>query len=358
MQRGNIKDLSQKISKARGVEPVDTKKSLLHLPKTRNEVEESRIYNLLSSTANSKVGDLLKKFEPIINVLSSILNVIMPIITTYWSYVYRLYNYLPMEILYALLGLGFVFFGGIYVLTIAAAETFYMTGWESCKQSYLYLKYEFDELWQKSREDDKKDEDKDGVADVLQISARELFTRKLAFFFSNCSDPQKFMDMLTAICSSLIGVIAVLKVNFAKTIALGASIGDELRKPAAYLLVPMVSKLVPSQYRQWIAPGINLLCKSIGITIAWFIQRIISSVHSAVRGGLLCSRQLLGYLHKKGYIYFNEEESYLDEILGWGLAAWGVYFQLVHLFNLPFPLNLILLPLNVVENYFLWIISS
>ena len=50
----------------------------------------------------------------------------------------------------------------------------------------------------------------------------------------------------------------------------------------------------------------------IAITIAWYIQRIISSVQSAIRGGLMFSRKLLKFCNDKGYFSFKEEESYLD----------------------------------------------
>ncbi|MFM7855662.1 MAG: hypothetical protein ACKO96_27970, partial [Flammeovirgaceae bacterium] len=138
-------------------------------------------------------------------------------------------------------------------------------------------------------------------------------TRKVSLFLANCQDPQMVMEMVSTIGSSFIGVIAVLKVDFAKTITLGATIGDTLRKPAAYFLVPIASTVLSNKYHKWISPGINLVCKAVAITIAWFIQRIVSSVHSGIRGGLIFSRSLLNWANKKGYIQFNDEESYVDE---------------------------------------------
>jgi hypothetical protein len=165
------------------------------------------------------------------------------------------------------------------------------------------------------------------------------------------------MDMVSAICSTLVGVYSVLKVEFAKTIALGVTIGDFLRKPAAHVFVPIFSTVLPSKYHQWICPCINLLCKSVAITIAWCIQKVVSSVHSAIRGGLLFSRSFLKYCNDKGWFQFNDEQSYLDEIIGWILAFYGIYFQLNSFFTLPFPLNFLLFPLTMFENFLIWIIS-
>ena len=339
-------------------ESDETKKETENMPITKNENESNRVMLLLQSAKNSNVGDILKKLEPVITLFSSIIDKIMPIIITIYSYCEIVYNFLPLDIIYALFGLGLTFFGGVYVLTIAACETFYMTGWETTKIGIIYLKTEFERLWRKSKKDDNKDENNDGIADVLQITAGELFTRKIGFFFATCRDPQKLMDMLGAICQSLLGVIAVLKVNFAMTIALGAMIGENLRKPASYFIVPIASRVLPDKYHKWIAPLINVICKFVAITIAWFIQRVISSVQSAIRGGLLFSRRILGFLNRKGYISFNECESYLEEYIGWAVAGLGVYFQITHFFAVPFPLNFFLFPISCMENYLQWIVSN
>ena len=46
---------------------------------------------------------------------------------------------------------------------------------------------------------------------------------------------------------------------------------------------------------------------------------------------------------------FDPDESYLDEAVGYSLAAVGFLFQIFNGFSLPFPLNLIFLPLTIVE---------
>jgi len=46
----------------------------------------------------------------------------------------------------------------------------------------------------------------------------------------------------------------------------------------------------------------------------------------------------------------NDEDTYLDEILGWSLAAIGFYFQYTLGFSVPFPLNIVLFPLQITES--------
>ena len=46
---------------------------------------------------------------------------------------------------------------------------------------------------------------------------------------------------------------------------------------------------------------------------------------------------------------FNPDESYFDEALGYGVAFLGFCFQFFSGFQLPFPFNIIFLPLSLVE---------
>ena len=50
---------------------------------------------------------------------------------------------------------------------------------------------------------------------------------------------------------------------------------------------------------------------------------------------------------------FDANESYLDEAIAYPLACVGLGTQLYYGFRLAFPLNLVLLPLTVVE----WILE-
>jgi hypothetical protein len=47
-----------------------------------------------------------------------------------------------------------------------------------------------------------------------------------------------------------------------------------------------------------------------------------------------------------------------DEVLSYGLAALGFYFQFSLNFDVPFPFNLLLWPLEFVEYYLRWSITK
>lgn len=159
--------------------------------------------------------------------------------------------------------------------------------------------------------------------------------------------------------SGFIAVLATLKIQFAKAITLGNAIGDALEPPAEMLLVPPLKMILPEDYKKWAQPLVQYTVHSIAISIAWFLQRIISAFHSAIRGGTMCSRNLLHYLGKRGVIpEINHEDTYLDEIVGAILAALGLFFQLSFGFQLPFPLNVILFPFTMVEWFLMRMVTS
>jgi hypothetical protein len=72
----------------------------------------------------------------------------------------------------------------------------------------------------------------------------------------------------------------------------------------------------------------------------------------------MCSRNLLEYLSRQKILHIDADKSYWDEVVGYLLAALGLYFQLSRGFSLPFPLNLLLLPVTVAEYFLIWIVGA
>jgi len=108
--------------------------------------------------------------------------------------------------------------------------------------------------------------------------------------------------------------------------------------------------VIPADYRKWIAPAIKYLCAWLGMSVAWFLERIISGFHSAVRGGFMFARCMLAYLAVQQIIpAIDHEDTYIDEIVGAIIAAVGFGFQFSMGFTLPWFLKLPFLPLTIVE---------
>mmetsp|Transcript_28337 Transcript_28337/g.63298 ORF Transcript_28337/g.63298 Transcript_28337/m.63298 type:complete len:350 (+) Transcript_28337:48-1097(+) len=303
-----------------------------------------------------------------------------PIVMAGSKAVYAVYSIIPIDLLHAIIGIVLCFCGGLYPTLFAALEAARLSGWENTQNALVELGEQVFYVMNASKKDDDLDEDHDGVADVKQIDAQHLFQRKMMLAVKVC-DPRKIDHAVVGIYTSWMAVVCTLKVQFARTITLALSIADFLNTPSQQFLVPAVVFLMPKNVKtlekdskgqdipksspaeKWSSVIVGWICKSIAMSIAWYIQTIISAFTSAVRGGLMCSRGLMAFAAKRGFrlgglIKENDEDTYMDEVFGWMLAGLGFYFQYSMGFDVPFPFNLLLFPFEMAEWYIRWTITS
>jgi len=326
----------------------------------RKGSDETRIAALINEgvgRAPPKLAGILKALAPFIVILGNIIGLLLPYIAKVWDAVQYAYSHMPNNLLQSLLGFLMCFFGGAFPVTISAVEAWNLCGWESSKEHLKLLGDEVKIIIEESKKDDTEDLDGDGIADVKQISPQALIQRKIRLVLIKVN-PEHVNAAVSGILVAWVGVCASLKVNFARVITLAATIGDQLKKPAAYVIAPGLSRVVPVEYHKWIPTAINASCKAIAMVVAWWVQQIIAAIHSSIRGGLMCARGIINFLHERGFISFNDEETYLDELIGWGLAFLGFYFQYNLSFAVPFPLSLVMWPIGVVEWALRWWIQG
>jgi hypothetical protein len=90
------------------------------------------------------------------------------------------------------------------------------------------------------------------------------------------------------------------------------------------------------------------------------LVRAMASAYSATKGASLFITGMTGYLVRYGYME-REVVNKGDPLL---LGAWlcmafaGVYWQVSAGFRLPFPVNLLLLPLTIAENVLAGVVGS
>lgn len=309
----------------------------------------------------SPVGGYVEKAAPVLAGAAALLTALLPLLgraygaaQDVWA---ALEPYHPEDLLCVVFGLFMCFFGGEFPALIVAVEAYRQIGFAPTWRALTLLAADADAVREAMRDDDAKDADGDGVADVEQIGAGALVERKVLLFL-RASDPATTTEAIAAISTGFLAVTASLKVSFARAITLGGAIGDVLNKPALRYLRPLLKKCVDEDYHKWIAPAITYTTKSIAITIAWTIQRVISAFHSAIRGGQLAGKGVVRYLHKYGMISADEDDTYADEIAGYLLAFAGLATQVGMGFRLPFPLNVLMLPFTLVEYAIVWIIMD
>jgi hypothetical protein len=146
--------------------------------------------------------------------------------------------------------------------------------------------------------------------------------------------------------------MAVLTIQFAKTIAMSLTIHDFFKRLTTRFLLPLITKITPREYRKWCPVFLDWGCRYIGISIAWSIQTYLSAFASAMAGGLMLARAVLVYSGK------NPKETMIDELSSYGFAIAGFYFQYLCGFHVPFPFNVVLLPVGTMEAWIRWSVTK
>lgn len=259
-----------------------------------------------------------------------------------------------MEYVQLIIGTVMCFFGGFYPTVFAALQAAEHGGLSTVRKALVALSDEIMVIIEEHKKDDKVDADGDGVADATQINGRELIKRKVKLVLTKMN-PEKVNDAIASMYKVWMSVLAVLTIQFARTIAMALTISDFTTKFVNRFLLPIVKAAVPPEYQKWCPVLLDWLCKSIGISIAWHIQTVISAFTSALAGGLIMSCAML-------HIFFNgkkkHEDTNADEIASYAFAALGFYFQYYMSFSTPFPLNIILFPVELSEYYIRWAVTN
>jgi len=158
--------------------------------------------------------------------------------------------------------------------------------------------------------------------------------------------------------TAFLGVLAALKIKFAKAAMLSVAVANMARPPVQKYVVPAFGVVVAPEFKQWIPIAVDYSIKVVAVSFAWWIQRIVSAVHSAIRGGRMLSSSIFLYLNEAGIIPIDPATTKADEVVGWVLAGVGLYSQLKLGFSLPFPFSVLFFPLNVMNAVLEWMVSS
>ena len=95
---------------------------------------------------------------------------------------------------------------------------------------------------------------------------------------------------------------------------------------------------------------INKIVIIIIIIIAWTLRRIFSCLHSAIMGGWMCARNICSY--------YNIKNPVVVVVFAYCIAAAGIWFQTYFGVNvLPFPINVVVIPLVLLEKMLIWFVN-
>lgn len=323
---------------------------------------EGKEVNVQEEHISSKLAKLLEKVEPYAKKVLAFLEVAIPIFITYCQKAHEFYCKLSQDAIKFILGMILCFFGGVFPTLFAALEAAKHGGLMILKDSLTDLAEEATVIIEASKKDDDADATGDGVKDVDQLTPKELLMRKGKLVLIKMN-PKKVDNAIANIYTVWLSVCATLSIQFARTIAMSLTISEFLMRIFNNNLCAMVTEVTPPEYHKWIPVVAGWAAKSIAMTFAWTLQTIISAFTSALAGGLIVSRTFLKKCREKGIdfggmIPKTDEETNIDEYLGYAFAAIGFYFQFRSGFGAPFPFNLVLWPLTMAEYYIRWSITK
>jgi len=319
--------------------------------------------SIVDEHAPGSVKGHLTIIAPYLVKIVMIFKALLPLYFLLWEKVKEIWVILEPfhldELLPAITGLAMCFFGGSFFTLIAAAEAYRMCGYQTSLTAIQDITKDMSNFIAASKEDDKKDADGDGIADVKQISSSELASRKANLFLLTVQ-PERLVMAFGGLQSGMLAVVATLKLKFVMAVTLGSAIAEMTERVTNVYLLKTLTQATPIEYRQWVKPTLHVVIRTIAVSIAWAVQRVISAYHSAVRGGTMASRNLYFYLKSMGYVKYeiDFDNTIADEVVGYAIGAIGLMWQFRNGFQIPFPLNLLLFPLTIMEYWLMWFVSS
>lgn len=164
---------------------------------------------------------------------------------------HELWCRLDHDAMTAILGFVFCFFGGLYPTLFSALQAAEQGGRATLVESIGDLADEASKIIEESKKDDKVDADKDGKADVDQLSSRAYVERKTLLVLQKMN-PTKVDKALSSLYTVWLSVMAVLTIKFAKTIQMAHSISDFMIQPVNRFIAPIVKAATPDQYDKWV----------------------------------------------------------------------------------------------------------
>lgn len=304
----------------------------------------------------------IKPYHAYIKPLIGVFTTLTPIIITGCQTMYKSYKTLPEDQLKILIGTIICFFGGVYPGLFAAIEAAKLGGWTDLQKSLTVLSEEVLAILEASKKDDVKDDDKNGISDVKEIDSKALLVRKANLVLTKMN-PHRVNEALSSLYKVWLAVTAVLVIKFARTVAFAGSICTFLRKPTEKHLVPRIQNVVPDGYKKWVPVLNDWITKMISMSVAFYITSIIVAFTSALTGGLMVTRGLLSMCTKKGWqvgglLPKDHKDTLLDEFTSYFIAFAGFMVQFKMNFNVPFPLNILLFPAEIAEQFIRWSVTK
>lgn len=79
-------------------------------------------------------------------------------------------------------------------------------------------------------------------------------------------NPDALSLALGNLYTGFLAIVAALRIKFARAVALGASIGEIVGKPASRYISPLISMMLPKDYKKWANPTVSKKSREKAVT--------------------------------------------------------------------------------------------
>ena len=304
---------------------------------------------------NPQVARCLVVTKPFIIVPIQIIMCLAPFYLWMIRWAIKIYQVLPVNFIWALFGLALCFFGGTYVASIAAIEAFRQMGWQ---RVYAELEVVYVQMLNVHAA-----YAKDAASTNIEQMSREELAKRLTFIaLRSINEPARLQSAVGSLWTSYIAVLATLRLEFARTTAFALGIVEMTKNTMVRVCSPaligvLYDELGAEGAKAWSVTIIETVLTAIAVAFAWYLQMIIAAFYSGMRGGRMFADAVCNILVDWGWMEhlpcvpkpYKPEKTYVDEIIAYTLAAVGFGFQFLNGFALPCPMNLVFLPLTLIE---------
>jgi len=300
-----------------------------------------------SALAGPKAGEALKAAAPVLGKVGAAGALAAPFAqlaaTVAADAATAVYARTQQDVFLLCLGLLLCLAGAQYVTLVAAYEAFTQCGGADAAAACAAVAKDAATILETAANEEAKDS-KGKAPPALALKRKALLLARM-------SQPEALQAAVAKVWLTGLGVLAALKLRFARTMALSAAMAAQVGPLAARHLQPRLEAAAPAELRKWAPMALATALHAACYCAALLLAGALAAVHAALRGGSLAAKHGLALLAERGLLKpAAAAEARTLHAVGLGLAAVGLVLQAAAGFRLPFPFSLLVLPLTAAES--------
>ncbi|CCW70314.1 unnamed protein product [Phytomonas sp. Hart1] len=298
--------------------------------------------------SHSKEIDMISTFSySILNMIFLSFDYVI-ILIDYFTAAYEILHEHDLADLFPIVfGLMLCFFGCHYLMLVTILETVRMLCWRELVTSIHTLHHNYQIAMESSRKDDFIDTNGNKIPNMQEISRQDLLFQKLSLFMKTV-DVVEVRSAVRTLATAYFSMIAALRLKMARYLALALSSAHTIGKSIP--LESILSEHLPPGSKKWSGILADTLLNVICMILAIFIGGWVGGLNCAIRGSHMFVQNMITLSQKKGLLMDNLNLSDpKSKVLMVVVAATGFLWQVSHSSGLPFPINIVLFPLTLLE---------